>query len=283
MARTPEKLRTLLDKLEELPERQYAQMLRSKLDDLLNQLDAPYLDQHPGRRVPAMISKLYSFNLTSPRRVSSNTGFDKLATVATPGQYILPRTSNILIGRDRSFYWCKTAIHSYMSVSYTSNFLGEESGPIFTTNTKAVGDIFSSVIDANGGACVQNNMIRDYVAWSNAGPAADPDDTYSCISADLQFYDKQRGRFFSDAPVPMEFFAGGTYANKALSYNMRLDAGSEIEPRLYLKEFRQSGLTTDAAYNACQAKGYINLVLIGYQELEHDSDDSYFTNLTDPG
>lgn len=279
---TPEKLKTLLAKLEELPQRRYAQMLRSKLDDLLQQMDAPFLDQHPGRRIPAMISCMYQFGPTSPRRVTSGqggTGFDRVATLAAPGQFILPRNRNVLIGRDRSFYWCRTAVHGFISSTFTAD--PGYAVPVTSVNPKPVGDIFSSVLSENGGALILDNMLRDIRGEYQLSGLGAGDIAMANWSADFHIYDKSRGRFFSDAPVPMEFFTGGQVANKALSYNMRFDAGSEIEPRLYLKEFRPFRLETDQAYAANQSRGYVNVVFIGYQELEHDEDPAQFSTLKD--
>ena len=294
-----EKLKNLLTKLEELPARQIAQMLRSKYNGLLNQMDAPYLDQHPARRVPAIISKMYEFPMTSPRLVSGATNL----AIAKPGQFLLPRNNNILIGRDRSFYWCRTAIHTYVSATFNGNagsassLPGGSAAQVIVDQPATVGDIFSPVLEGNGGACVLNNMIRDYDANSGlvgigavGGNATNVNSMNmpkaNSISGDFQFYDKQRGRFYSDGPVPMEFYTGGTFANKALSNSMRLDAGSEIEPRFFLKEFimpQALASFTDAgiAPSPMRIRGYLNLVLIGYQELEHDADTSFFADLQD--
>lgn len=285
MASTPEKLKNILEKLEELPYRRFAQLMRSKLDDILSEMDAPYLDQYRGRRIPAMISKLYQFGPTTPRRITAGqggTGFDASATLATPGTYILPRNNNILVGRDRSFYWCRTAVHGYISSTFTSTpgLSTADKGSII--NAKPVSDIFSSVFAENGGASVLDNQARDIVgrvenAFSNSDvrPMAN-------WSGELHMYDKNRGRFFSDAPVPMQFYSNGVIGNKALSYNMRFDAGSEIEPRFFLREFRPYQVDSDAAYNALSAEGYLNIVFIGYQELEDGEDEGMFDTLKDP-
>ncbi len=242
---------SIIERLSNLPIRRYANALRNQVNDLTKRLDSQaYLDQYPGKSVPGLISKLYGpIALTTARR-NGATGFEAFATVANPGQFVLPRNTNILIGRDAAFYWCSTNVYGYLSWTYAA-----DPGFAAPITTLGPGDIFDTVIERNGGAIAMNNFALDgYITPTRPN-----------ISFELDLYDRKRGRSINDGKLPAETFAGGAFEFKKAPSIVRMDVDTEIEPRLYVDEVRMgANLNADQPFNAARVRAYVSLVLKGY-------------------
>lgn len=243
------------------PFKQYVDTLRNKVSDLADRLNAPAaLDQYPGRRTPYAFSRLYGpIGLTTPRRGDAG-GFEQLAPLAQPSQFILPRNGTIKVGQIGSFVWQETNVYAYLSWTY-----GADPGFASPVETfSSAGDIFDSVIDDNGGALAFNNFR--FLEAPQIGPAfqfMSPN-----VSFDIGLYDKTRGRFLHDRDrMPVQVFAGQNFANRKVAQPIRFDPNSELEPRIYINEVRMGRfLDTDQAYNAAQVKVYLFVTFHGCLE-----------------
>jgi hypothetical protein len=238
--------------LDELPARRYMDMLRYRVQ-MLNQAlgKSAYFDQYPGKTVPYMFSKLYGpIGQVTPRRVGV-TGWLGQAPVANPAIFILPRQNNVLTGRDGVFYWCSTNATNLLSWTRTS----AASGPVVT---KPVGDIFTPVIDNNGGARILQNLSD--VNFNYREPS---------ISWDIDIYDKRRGRSITSGRIPAETIFGGTMGYKKWKKPVRWDVDTEIEPRLYVNHARVPFQDTNGpVFDASQVAFYVNVVFKGFLALE---------------
>lgn len=236
------------------PFKRKIESMRNRINHLVRVFDTPaFLDQYPGNTVPFIFSKTYTFGLVASRNDGA-VGFDGKASLVDLGSYLSPRNGNIFVGRDGPFYWCSTNITGYCSLTYDSD-------PAFGGNTfvnpKPVADIFSSAIDNNGGALMNNNFFGhvDYATRSN-------------ICFDLELYDRKRGRRLHEERLPPQVLTAQGFSNKENAQAVRLDVNTEIEPRVRLLEVRPGSLLdSDAAYDAAQFQGYLNLTFKGYKVL----------------
>lgn len=242
------------------PFKMYVDTLRNKVSDLADRLNSPAaLDQYPGRRVPYAFSRIYGpIGPTTPRRGDAG-GFEELAPLAQPSQFILPRNGTIKVGQIGSFLWQETSVYAYLSWTY-----GADPGlPGNQATFAAAGDIFDNVIPNNGGALAFNNFrfIEGNPALPN--PILAPD-----VSFDLGLYEKTRGRFLHDRDrMPINVFAGQNFANRKVAQPIRFDPNTELEPRIYINEVRMgNALATDQAYNAAQVKVYLFVTFHGCLE-----------------
>lgn len=261
------------------PFSQKINQLRNRLADLNAKLNRPaMLDQYPGRAVPYAFTRMYGpLPLTTARRLSSaqgGAGFEKLATVVTPSDFYLPRNGNINVGRYGSFVWTNASIFSYLSLTYSADpgisFEPFGAAPFLSVKTFAQeGDIFDSVLDNNGGAIsFDGNSYIPPEKWYNFPYTGAPLRYTGDICFDIGLYDKLRGRFLHDQDrVTSMLFSGKSVVNKPLGQEIRFDANTELEPRIYLNEFRMGAmLDTDQAFNAAQARAYIAVVFLGRLE-----------------
>ena len=243
------------------PFKMYVDTLRNKVSDLADRLNSPAaLDQYPGRRVPYAFSRIYGpIGPTTPRRGDAG-GFEELAPLAQPSQFILPRNGTIKVGQIGSFLWQETSVYAYLSWTY-----GADPGlPGNQATFAAAGDIFDNVIPNNGGALAFNNFR--FAEYAPPGPFAVP--LPPDVSFDLGLYEKTRGRFLHDRDrMPINVFAGQNFANRKVAQPIRFDPNTELEPRIYINEVRMGNtLDTDQAYNAAQVKVYLFVTFHGCLE-----------------
>jgi hypothetical protein len=243
------------------PFKQYVDTLRNKVSDLTDRLNSPAaLDQYPGRRVPYAFSRLYGpIGLTTPRRGDAG-GFEELAPLVQPSEFITPRNGTIKVGQIGSFLWQETSVYAYLSWTY-----GADPGlPGNQATFAAAGDIFDNVIPNNGGALAFNNFRFLEASPPGLLSAGVPPD----VSFDLGLYEKTRGRFLHDRDrMPINVFAGQNFANRKVAQTIRFDPNTELEPRIYINEVRMGNtLDTDQAYNAAQVKVYLFVTFHGCLE-----------------
>jgi hypothetical protein len=250
------------------PFKMYVDTLRNKVGDLVDTLNAPAaLDQYPGRRVPYCFSRLYGpIAPTTPRRGNAG-GFEELATLVQPAQFLLPRNGNIKVGQIGSFLWQSTSIFAYLSWTYSTDpgLTDPVTGlPIIVDTFAAAGDIYDSVLPDNGGALAFNNFRFIEVAPPSATTQLLPPD----LSFDIGLYEKTRGRFLHDKDrMPGHPFTGQNFANRRIARPIRFDPNTELEPRIYVNEFRLGNiLDATQAFNAAQAKAYLFVTFHGCLE-----------------
>ena len=241
------------------PFKLYVDSLRYKVSDLVDRLNAPAaLDQYPGRRVPYAFSRLYGpVGPTTPRRGDAG-GFEQLAPLVQPAQFLLPRNGTIKVGQIGSFVWQETNVYAYLSWTY-----GADPALAVPVETfPKAGDIFDPVVSDNGGALAFNNFR--FIEGNPVGFLPNPPN----VSFDLGLYEKTRGRFLHDRDrLPIQLFAGQNFANRKVAQAIKFDPNTEIEPRIYINEVRMGdALATDQAYLAAQVKVYIFVTFHGYLE-----------------
>lgn len=273
----------LQQKLAELSTRRYIDVLRNRVNDLNQKLGTqPYFDQYPGKTQPFIFSKLYGpFGLTSARRSEpvGRTAFEQYAPTAAAAEYLVPRHENILTGRIGSFYWCSTQVTGYISWTYVSDpevEVYDTSMPV-PIDPREPGDIFDSVIGANGGACTWNQFAStDFSQKGSENPL---------ISFDMALYDKKRGRYLGDGKIPGEMFCSGRYGPRKLPEPIRFDPDSELEPRVFINEVKMgSFLDTDQAYTAARVACYLNVCFKGYFVSEEPGfDGAWFQSVASRG
>lgn len=275
----------LQQKLAELSTRRYIDVLRNRVNDLNQKLGTqPYFDQYPGKTQPFIFSKLYGpFGLVRPGLAETiedcNTAFQLLAPTAAPADYLLPRHENILTGRTGSFYWCSTQVTGYISWTYVEDPEIEYYGDILPApiDPREPGDIFDSVIGANGGACTWNQFAStDFSQKGSENPL---------ISFDMAFYDKKRGRYLGDGKIPAEMLCAGSFGPRKLPEPIRFEPDSEIEPRLYINEVKMgSFLDTEKAFLAARVACYLNVCFKGYFIMEEPGfDGAWFQSISSKG
>lgn len=242
--------------------------LRNRLDDMNEQLQSPAaLDQYDDRAQPFAYQRWYGpLPLTTPRRYDddANNGFEKLATVASPSTFYLPRQKgNIRTHRGGRFKWEEVAIHSYISWTWSSNV--DITGFDFQTFT-TVGDLFDPFIPQNGGAMLMNNNRYVDLQTSGANEVLDVPNA----SFELGLYDKTRNRYLHDGDrLPSALFSGQSFINRIMAEPMALDPNTEIEPQLHVDEVRiRNVLNSDTLFNACQFRLWVSLTLLGTLEQE---------------
>lgn len=244
------------------PFKQYVDTLRNKVSDLADRLNAPAaLDQYPGRRVPYAFSRIYGpIGPTTPRRGDAG-GFEELAPLAQPSQFLTPRNGNIKVGQIGSFLWQETSVYAYLSWTYSAD---PGLAPISVATFSSAGDIFDNVFPDNGGALAFNNFrFLENTPPGLLSAGVPPD-----VSFDIGLYEKTRGRFLHDRDrMPINVFAGQNFANRKVAQPIRFDPNTELEPRIYINEVRMGNtLDTDQAYNAAQVKVYLFVTFHGCLE-----------------
>lgn len=236
----------LFQLLEELPVSRYLKTLSHRVYSLAGKLNrSAYFDQHAGKSVPYNYSLIWGpITQATPRRVGA-TGFLGLAPLIDPNTFILPRNGNVLTGRDGAFIWHATNMSTWLSWTRTSATAAwPVAGPV---SALPAGDIFSSVVQANGGAQVLMNLSD--IGWGNGASARGID--APAVYFEIDLYDKKRGRSVTGGRVPAETYFGGTLGAKEHSLPRgtvgggggggtayRWEPDTEIEPRLYVNQAR---------------------------------------------
>lgn len=265
----------LFQLLEELPVSRYLKTLSYRVNQLKNKLNrSAYYDQYAGKSVPYNYSLLYGpINLTTPRR-QGTTGFLGLATVADPSAFILPRNGNVLTGRDGVFMWHSTNMTTFINWTRTAQTGGGwPAGPV---TALPPGDIFSSVVDMNGGGQVLQNICD--IGWGAADIRAIDSPS---LNFDVDLYDRKRGRSITGGRVPAETFFGGTMGACENAMPYRWEPDTEIEPRIYVNQARAPLWDTVAEtydqnttlFNKQQVQFYLTLTFKGELLLEERPND----------
>lgn len=260
--------------LEDLPVRRYIQMLQNKVSRIKDSINrSAYFDQYAGKSVPYNYVCLYGpIPLQTPRRVGA-TGFLGLAPVVDPSVPVLPRNGPLLTGRDGVFKWHAWSAMCFLSWTRAAQTAGFPVGPV---DSRPPGDIFSSVLDANGGAQVFQNLSD--IAWLT------PDAPACYFEVDL--YDKKQGRSITEGKMPAEAFFNGTLPPNRWTEPMTWGPDTEVEPRVFINQARvATGLMAGAGaglvvsdtdttlYNQQQAVFYITLTFHGELQLEERPND----------
>lgn len=262
---------------DELPVRSLLHVKRDVVSDLNNRLDelgwTPDLSGSLlGRRRPAAFSRLYGpIGLQATRHVAGFDGFLKLAPLVQPNTFILPTTTNIITGRNSTFFWKATHVTSYLSWTYLTP--ASDPGEVRPFTPVPAGNLLSPVFGTNGGGqLLLNNSGFSFTSASaamlGAPEANDPGQPKLCF--EIELYDKRRGRLLSDGRLPGEMFATGGFGPKELGNAVRIDPDTEIEPRVYITECAMTRYlnVSDLNYNETSVACWINLVFKGYASTE---------------
>lgn len=265
--------------LEDLPVRRYIQMLQNKVSRIKDSVwRSAYFDQYAGKSVPYLYACRFGpIPLQTARRVGA-TGFLGLAPLIDPATPVLPQNGPLLVGRDGSFRWTAWSAMAYLSWTRTAQTGGAfPNGPL---DARPPGDIFASVVDANGGAQVFQNL-QD-INWNGDIPAV------PSIHFELDLYDRKAGRSITDGKIPAEAFFNGTLPPNEWVNNPKVWApDTEIEPRLYVTQARvATGAVGGGAgagfalsdvdttlYNQQQAAFYVVMTFHGELQLEERPND----------
>lgn len=259
----------------ELPVRGLLAVKRDQVGDLNNRLDemgwTPDLSGATiGRRRPVAFSRVYGpIGMQATRNIPGAPGFLGNAPVVQPNTFILPTTTNILTGRDTTFFWTSAHVVSYLSWTYTEPTF---TGILHPVNPLPAGPLFSPVIERNGGAQLLLNNSGFSFTSADSFMLGQDNGGKPKLCFEIELYDKRRGRFVSDGRLPGEMFATGAYMPKELGAPVRVDPDSEIEPRIYITECRMTDFLDSPAfpspYAAASVACWINLVLRGYATTE---------------
>ena len=241
--------------LKDLPFRRFALAQLNRAEALVQRLGVPAMaDQYPGKQEPAAFSCVYGpIPMQATRRISTATGFDKLAPLVTPETPFLPRDTNPLTGHDRTFQWHDTNVAGFIQWSWVTppTFLNVPVIP------QELGDIFDPVLGSNGGAQIFQNFSQSFEG--NSFGSRQPK---ICFEIDL--YDKKRGRSITNGRLPAEIILGGAFEFKKSFGPMTWEADTEIEPRVYITEVRMTNaLASDADFLAARVAVYLNIVFRG--------------------
>jgi hypothetical protein len=254
---------------DELPVRGLVAVKRDRVSDMHNKLDelgwAPDMSGALlGRNRPQAFSRLYGpIGMQTPRRDDTAEGFLLSAPLVEPNTFILPTTTNILTGRNTTFFLRGMHAVSYVSWTYTTAGGGRPYTPL------TAGSFYDSVLENNGGAqLLLNNSgfsfssADSYVSGTNA-----PGKPKLCFEVEL--YDKRRGRLLHDGRLPAEMLASGAYAIKSLGGPVRIDPDTEIEPRVYITECRMNEyLDLTSNYSVASVACWLNISMHGHAASE---------------
>ncbi len=213
--------------LVELPVRRAIQVLRNKVADANRDLDGPvFFDQHPGRAVPFAFSKTYVVEETDPADLD-------------PSAFLLPQGTNILTGRDATFYWCETNAFAFSQRNVTS-----------LPNA----GLFDPVLSGGGAVAVQNTQ----------GPLAlnNVSQNFTSICFDLDLYDRRRGRSLTNGRMPGQAFFRGSTGFRRWKQPMRWEPDTEVEPRVYITEAQGAENVTG------NNRHFLTLVFKGFMVLQ---------------
>ena len=256
--------------IKEAPQRRILQGLLTRIDDADRRLNSPGQQGPQGRKPQSLCVTWGPIGLQTPRREGS-TGFYGLAPLVSPGTYLTPNypsTVNPFVATPGPFYWCSSGVYADFGWTYTSD---PDLGRFVPVAGVPQAGLFDPAIEQNGGGIILNNFAgtQQFVQggvnnqFGNA-PAAP---VHPRICAEIDIYDKTRGRSLTSGRVPLETFTGGGYGFKSLPEPLRFERGSQIEPRLYVTECRMTdaidGLTS-STWSSVDVKVYVTLVMKGY-------------------
>lgn len=225
----------------------YLSTLRNKVDDLKTKILRPaMLDQFPGKRVPYAYSRLYG-----PIPQTAAGPLEDGGTPASATNYLTPRNGNVLVGQDGPFYWTATAVTGYIAMA---DLDGVTPDPI--------GDIFDMRFPDGGGATVMNSFGGHFPLDNGASYNQLP----TSVAFDIELYDKGRGRRLHDDRLPVELFSGASFANKNMSQPTKFAPNTNLEPRIYINQFRIND--SRDGFIANRAVAYVNLTFLGYKDLD---------------
>lgn len=243
----------VFEQVEELPARNYVKVLRNRVADLRRRAGVPaYYDQYPGKAVPRMYSKIYqNIPLTTPVR-DGITGFEGEAALASLSNFLTPDGTNLLTGRTGAFYLHEVNTSVHYSWTYDA-----DPGYTAPQSSLPAGGLFDPVIEQNGGGVLLPNQTRDsFTGQPN-------------FCFELALYDKTRGAFLTDGKLPLQVFCGGTFGHKQFEEPLRFEADTEIEPRLFVTEFRPgNALNNNQPYDAANVVAHVNIFFKGVDVLE---------------
>jgi hypothetical protein len=189
----------LFQDLAELPVRRAIQVLRNKVADVSAKLDAPgFFDQYPGKPVPWCFSRLYTVELLNPS--------------TTDPREVEPEGGPIQVGRDGAFFWCET--HAFV--------FGQRN--VGTPNRS----LFDSFVVGGGGVHVPN--IQGPLAINNTNL------DWSFVCAEVELYDRRRGRSITNGRIPLTTFAGGSAGPRRWRQPVRWDPDTEIDAKVFVTE-----------------------------------------------
>lgn len=141
-------------------------------------------------------------------------------TSADLNSFRLPRNGNVFVNAEGDFFL--TSIN--MSCAIRASSAG-------------TGDLFDGAIIGGGGGGFR------------------PQQDENGVVPEFDFYDKTSRRLLNEGKIPHLIFQSTDSENRKFRYDYKFDAGSEIEPRLYL------------AYSAANAYKYLNIMFKGYKVL----------------
>lgn len=250
---------------------QRVQLLRGRVADAIDELERnAQLDQYPARRVPHIYTRMFGpiVGPITPRSDSASAiEQEVLGTPARPSLFTLPRNGNILVGRDGRFTWCRTVVHSYMSLTWTSD-PGDLATAVRAWGTPA-GDIFDDVVRGNGGALLMDQHA--YVPTGLTNPATATSRAIMSLAWRMGLYDKRRDRYMHDGDsLPSSVFTGGSVDNKLTAHRGRFEEDSEIEPRLYVDALVSLLNFTAGDLAAIKWRAYFTISFIGFLEQNQD-------------
>ena len=250
--------------IREAPQRRILQGLLTRIDDADRRLNSPGQQGPQGRKPQSLCVTWGPIGLQSPRR-EGTVGFYGKAPLVSPGTYLTPNyptTVNPFVATPGPFYWCSTGVYADFGWTYTAAIArAPVAGP--------QAGLFDPAIAQNGGGIVLNNFAGTQQFKQGGifsppppGPAAP---VRPRICAEIDVYDKTRGRSLTSGRVPVETFAGGAYGFKCLPEPLRFERGTQIEPRLYVTECGMTdALNADAYYDIADVKVYVTMVMKGY-------------------
>lgn len=239
--------------IREAPQRRILQGLLTRLDDADRKLNSPGQQGPQGRKPQALCVTWGPIGLQTPRR-EGTVGFYGKAPLVSPGTYLTPNypsTVNPFVATPGPFYWVSSGVYSDFGWTYTAS-----PAPDTPVAGKQAG-LFDPAIEKNGGGIILNNFAG---TQQFVGAPVHPR-----ICAEIDIYDKTRGRSLTSGRVPLETFTGGAYGFKNLPEPLRFERGTQIEPRLYVTECAMTSvLDTNDYYDVSDVKVYVTMVMKGY-------------------
>lgn len=256
--------------IREAPQRRILQGLLTRIDDADRRLNSPGQQGPQGRKPQVLCVTWGPIGLQAPRR-EGTVGFLGKAPLVSPGTYLTPNyptTVNPFVATPGPFYWCSTGVYADFGWTYTSSVPPLSPGGRVPVAGPQAG-LFDPAIAQNGGGIVLNNFAGTQ-KFTQGGPGNSVTPFPKApakprICAEIDVYDKTRGRSLTSGRVPVEVFTGGAYGFKCLPEPLRFERGTQIEPRLYVTECGMTSvLDADAYYDVADVKVYVTMVMKGY-------------------
>ncbi len=168
-----------------------------------------------------------------------------------------PSKYPLLAGEWGHFLCTRVSFNSYVSLTYKPFDAAPEN---LATDPLPAGDLFGSV-ENNGGAICLNN-------WANSPQGGAATVTRPHLCAELDIYNLTDGYSLTQGPIGAEIFLGGFSGETHLPEAAVLRRGTEIEPRLYVTDFRLGDFfmqedNADYIENV-QVAAWVNVTFIGH-------------------